>query len=140
MIFNWAPTRISYVSDPLANRILALAISDEGASPHTLFDASDARYIRSPRFDTPIDIAPAVPEVGARNFASNTTLGAGSDFYVLNRGNNSIVRMTQGGKVVAVRQIQTAGAPGFRVNGLAVSEDTLEAFQRGLHPCGAKPI
>ena len=123
MIFNWAPTRILYVSDPLANRILALTISDEGASPHTLFDASDARYIRSPRFDMPIDIAPAIPEVAARNFASNTTLGAGSDFYVLNRGNNSIVRMTQGGKVVAVRQIQTAGAPGFRVNGLAVSED-----------------
>jgi hypothetical protein len=123
MIFNWAPTRILYVSDPLGNRILALDISDEGASPQTLFSAANARYIRSPRFDTPIDIAPAVPEVAARNFASNTTLGAGSDFYVLNRGNNSIVRMTQSGTVVAVRHIEAAGAPGFRVNGLAVSED-----------------
>jgi hypothetical protein len=122
MIFNWAPTRILYVSDPLANRILALDISDEGTSPQTLFTATNRRYIRSPLFDLPIDIAPAVPEVAARNFASNTTLGAGSDIYVLNRGNNSIVRITQAGRVVAVRQIQAA-VPGFRVNGLAVSED-----------------
>lgn len=64
-----------------------------------------------------------MPEVAARNFASNTTLGAGSDLYVLNRGNNSIVRMTQAGKVVAVRQIDAPAVPGFRVNGLAVSED-----------------
>jgi hypothetical protein len=123
MIFNWAPTRILYVSDPLANRILAVDISDEGTSPQTLFAATNARYIRSPLFDVPIDITPAVPEVAARNFASNTTLGAGSDIYVLNRGNNSILRMTQAGKVVAVRQIEVAGVPGFRVNGLAVSED-----------------
>jgi hypothetical protein len=123
MLFNWAPTRILYVSDPLANRILALDISDEGSSPQALFSAANARHIRSPQFDVPIDIAPAVPEVAARNFASNTTLGAGSDLYVLNRGNNSIVRMTQAGKVVAVRQIDAPAVPGFRVNGLAVSED-----------------
>lgn len=123
MIFNWAPARILYVSDPLANRILALDISEEGTAPQTLFTASNARYIRSHLFDRPIDMAPAVPEVAARNFASNTTLGAGSDFYVLNRGNNSIVRMTQAGKVVAMRHIHVAGMPEFRVNGLAVSED-----------------
>ena len=123
MIFNWAPSRILYVSDPLANRILVLDISDEGTTPQTLFVANNARYIRSPLFDVPIDIAPAVPEVAARNFASNTTLGAGSDIYVLNRGNNSIVRITQTGRIVATRQIEAAGAPGFRVNGLAVSED-----------------
>lgn len=122
MIFNWAPTRILYVSDPLANRIVTFDISDEGTSPQTLFTAANARDIRSRRFDVPIDLAPAVPEVAARNFASNTTLGAGSDLYVLNRGNNSIVRMTQRGKVVAVRRI-AAPARGFRVNGLAVSED-----------------
>ena len=123
MLFNWAPTRILYVSDPLANRILAVDISDESSSPQTLLAATNPRYIRSPLFDLPIDIAAAVPEVAARNFASNTTLGAGSDFYVLNRGNNSILRMTQAGKVIAVRQIDAAAVPGFRVNGLAVSED-----------------
>jgi hypothetical protein len=70
MIFNWAPTRVLYVSDPLANRILALDISDEGTLAQPLLTATNARYIRSPRFDVPIDIAPAVPEVAARNFAS----------------------------------------------------------------------
>jgi hypothetical protein len=124
MIFNWAPTRILYVSDALANRILVLDISEEGTTPQTLFVASNARYIRSPFFDVPIDIAPAVPEVAARNFASGTTLGAGSDIYVLNRGNNSILRMTQAGKVIAVRLIEAAGVSGLRVNGLAVSEDS----------------
>jgi len=124
MLFNWAPTRILYVTDPSANRILVLDISDEGTAPQTLFTASSPRYFRSPRFDVPIDIAPAVPEVAARNFASNTTLGAGSDIYVLNRGNNSIARVTQDGDVVAVRQIQGgSGTAGFRVNGIAVSED-----------------
>jgi hypothetical protein len=134
MLFNWAPTRILYVSDPLANRILALDISDEGVSPQTLFAATNPRYIRSPLFDLPIDIAPAVPEVAARNFASNTTLGAGSDIYVLNRGNNSIVRMTQAGKVIAVRQIDAPAVPGFRVNGLAVSEDARSIWVTATTP------
>ena len=126
MIFNWAPARILYITDPLANRILALDISDESSdpatSPNTLFAASNARYLTSPFFDRPVDIAPAAPEVAARNFASNTTLGGGSDFYVLNRGNNSIVRMTQDGHVVAKQQIH-ADIPAFRLNGLAVSDD-----------------
>ena len=125
MLFNWAPARILYVSDPLANRILALDISDEGTSPQTVFTAANRRYLRSPRFDVPVDIAPAVPEVGARNFASNTTLGAGSDIYVLNRGDNTIVRITQGGDVVAMRRIEVLSnaAVDFRANGIAVSED-----------------
>jgi hypothetical protein len=134
MIFNWAPTRILYVSDPLANRILALDISEEGTTPQTLFAAGNAGYIRSPFFDVPIDIAPAVPEVAARNFASSTTLGAGSDIYVLNRGNNSIVRITQAGDIVAIRSIDAPGAPGFRVNGLAVSEDARSIWVTATTP------
>jgi hypothetical protein len=35
MIFNWVPTRVLYVSDPLADRILALDISDESSDPAT---------------------------------------------------------------------------------------------------------
>ena len=41
---------------------------------------------------------------------------------MLNRGDNSVVRMTQAGHVVAVRQI-VADVEGLRVNGIAVSED-----------------
>jgi len=71
----------------------------------------------------PIDLAPAQPEVAARNFASNSTLGGGSDLYVLNRGSNSIVRIRQSGDVVAVGEIESSATPGFRVNGIAVSDD-----------------
>jgi di-heme oxidoreductase (putative peroxidase) len=118
MLFNWVPTRVAFVSDPLADRILALDLTDDG----TLLKAAAPRYLRSRALRTPIDLAPAMPEVAARNFASNTTLAAGSDFYVLNRGDNSVVRMTQTGDVVAVRRIE-CDVDGFRVNGIAVSED-----------------
>ncbi|HYY72304.1 MAG TPA: hypothetical protein VE778_01800 [Candidatus Bathyarchaeia archaeon] len=137
MIFNWVPTRILYVTDPLANRILALDISaessDPATDPNTLFAAQNPRYFTSSFFDKPIDVAPATPEVAARNFASNTTLGGGSDFYVLNRGTNSIVRMTQDGHVVARRQI-LANLPAFRVAGLAVSDDARNIWVTATAP------
>ncbi|HVZ87843.1 MAG TPA: di-heme oxidoredictase family protein [Polyangia bacterium] len=118
LLFNWVPTRIAYVSDPMANQIVALDLSDDG----TLFTAGAPRFIRSPWFNRPVDLAPVVPEVASDNFSSNTTLGAGSDLYVLNRGDNSIVRIRQSGEVVAVRQI-LANLPPFRVNGVTVSEN-----------------
>ncbi len=118
LAFNWVPTRIAYVTDPLADRVLALDMGDDG----TLFTAGPPRAIRSRWFDRPVDLAPAVPEVSSENFASNTTLGGGSDLYVLNRGNSTIVRITQGGVVVAARHV-FADLPPFRVNGIAVSED-----------------
>ena len=117
MVFNWVPNKVIYVTDPAANRILALDLADDG----TLF-TSRPRYLSSPWLDRPVDIAPTSVEVAARNFASNTTLGGGSDLYVLNRGNNTIVRMTQGGQVIAVRSIE-ADLTGLRVAGLAVSDD-----------------
>jgi hypothetical protein len=117
MVFNWMPNKVIYVTDPLANRILALDLSDDG----TLFTATP-RYLTSSWFSRPVDIAPTSVEAAARNFASNTTLGGGSDLYVLNRGNNTILRMTQGGQVIAGRSIQ-ADLPGMRVAGLAVSDD-----------------
>lgn len=117
MVFNWVPNKVVYVTDARANRLLALDLSDDG----TLF-TSAARYIASRSFDRPVDAAPTSVEVAARNFASNTTLGGGSDLYVLNRGNNTIVRLTQGGETVAVRGIQ-ADLPGMRAAGIAVSDD-----------------
>ncbi len=88
------PTRIAFVSDPLGNQIVALDLSDDG----TLFVAGAPRFFRSPWFNRPVDLAPAVREVSSDNFASNTTLGGGSDIYVLNRGDNSIVRINQAGR------------------------------------------
>ncbi|HVR03645.1 MAG TPA: di-heme oxidoredictase family protein [Polyangia bacterium] len=118
MVFNWVPTRIVYLTDPLANRVIALDVGDDG----TLFTASAPREIRSRWFDRPVDLAAAVPEVASDNFASNTTLGGGSDLYVLNRGNATIVRVSQAGQVVAARRL-FADLPSFRVNGITVSED-----------------
>jgi hypothetical protein len=118
MLFNWVPRRVAYVSDPLGNQIVALDLSDDG----TLFVAGAPRFIRSPLFNRPVDLAPAVREVSSDNFASNTTLGGGSDIYVLNRGDNSVVRINQAGQVLAARRI-VASLPAFRVNGIAVSEN-----------------
>lgn len=117
MVFNWAPRQIVYVSDPLADRILVLDLGSDG----TLFTAAP-RYLRSRWLDRPVDLAPTMVETAARNFASNTTLGVGSDLYVLNRGDNTVVRMTQAGEVTAVRRID-ADLRDFRVAGLGVSPD-----------------
>jgi hypothetical protein len=130
MAFNWAPTRNVFVTDPLANRILVLDLSDDG----TLF-AATKRTIRSRRFNWPVDIAPAAVEIGTRNFCSNTTLGVGSDLYVLNRGDNSIVRMTREGRIIAHRRI-AADVPELRASGIAASPDASTLWITGTTPGG----
>jgi hypothetical protein len=120
MLFNWVPQAILYVTDPIANRIVAFDISDDGV----LFQASAPRYLTDEAFALPVDMAPAVPEVASGNFSSNTTFGGGSDLYVLNRGNNTVVRMTQEGRVRAVRAIQPeVQIDGMRASGIGVSGD-----------------
>jgi hypothetical protein len=57
-----------YVTDPLANRVLAVDISDEGTVSQLVFTATNQRYLASEVFNLPIDIAAAQPEVSARNF------------------------------------------------------------------------
>jgi len=130
MVFNWVPNRTLFVSDPLGNQIVAVDLTDDG----TMFHGT-TRSLQSPYFRRPVDLAPAVPEVAADNFASNTTLGGGSDIYVLNRGNNSIVRITQNGDVVGAFRID-APIPGFRVNGLAVSENAQTIWVTAATPGG----
>jgi hypothetical protein len=59
------------------------------------------------------------------NWASNTTLDDGSDFHVVNRGNNTIVRMGQDGDVVAIRRVTVDNWPldDVSLNGVAISTD-----------------
>jgi hypothetical protein len=135
MLFNWVPTRTIFISDPLADRILVFDLADDGH----IFTAVNVRYLRSPALHRPVDLAPAAREVSARNFASNTTLGGGADFYVLNRGNNSVVRMTQSGDVVASRRVIAAqpgdlNVHGIRLNGIAVSEDARTIWMTATGP------
>lgn len=117
MVFNWAPTLNLFITDPKKNRLVVLDLSNNGK----IFSATQ-RDLRSPLLNLPVDIAPTTREVQAHNFAGNTVLGGGSDLYVVNRGNNSIVRMTLNGTVQAVRSVE-ADIPGFRLSGIAVSSD-----------------
>ena len=73
----------------------------------------------------PVDLAPALPETADTDWASNTTLFEDADFYVLNRGSNTIVRVRQDGTVVAARRVALAGGSlgAARVNGIGTAPD-----------------
>jgi hypothetical protein len=122
VILNYTPTRILYVSEPFRNTIAAIDLIDDGV----IFHVGAIRRIHSEALNEPIDLAPAGIETEAPNWASNTTLEAGADFYVANRSDNTIVRMRQDGTVVAVRRVTLSGGRPLgagRLNGIAVSPD-----------------
>ena len=121
MAFNWVPDKILYVSDPNANAIVALTLSADTA----VFHVASSRRIAVPELDVPVDIAPAVQEVANAEFSSNSSLAGGADLYVANRGNGTVVRLSQAGIVVAVRTIQIDGHPvgPGQLNGIATSPD-----------------
>jgi len=63
------------------------------------------------------------------NWAANTTLDEGSDFYVANRGDNTIVRMRQDGTVVGVRRVALDGpVNNASLNGIATSTDGMTIY------------
>jgi hypothetical protein len=142
VIFNWEPTRILYVSEPFESRIAVLDITDDGE----VFRVADVRHIASEALNEPIDLAPVTIETTDPNFSSNTTLEQNSDFYIANRGNNTIVRMRQDGTVMAVRRVRLADAASLgeaRLNGIATSPDgatiwvTVTGRLPGGHASGA---
>jgi Di-haem oxidoreductase, putative peroxidase len=122
MIFNWVPDRILYITDPVRNVVTALTLTTDDK----VFRLKDARHFAPKELDAPVDLAPVVPEVANPGFSSNTTMAGGSDIYVANRGNGTIVRLRQDGTVVAVRRVVLSGGrdlgPGL-LNGIAVSPD-----------------
>src|SRR5262249_33764729 len=122
VILNYSPTRILYVSEPFDNTIAVLHLADNGL----VFYVAEIHRIRSEVLDQPIDLAPAAIETTNPNWASNTTLDAGADFYVANRGDNTVGRMRQDGTVVAVRKVRLADGRSLgngRLNGIAGSPD-----------------
>jgi hypothetical protein len=121
-IVNYSPTRILYVSEPFDNTIAVLDLTDNGL----VFSVAAIHRIHSEALNQPVDLAPAMIETDNPNWASNTTLEAGADFYVANRGNNTIVRMRQDGSVVAVREVRLDDGRSLgngRLNGIAGSPD-----------------
>jgi len=122
VILNYTPTRILYVSEPFQNTIAVIDLIDDGV----IFRVGAIHRIHSDALNEPIDLAPAEIETEAPNWASNTTLEEGADFYVANRRDNTIVRMRQDGTVVAVRRVRLSNGRSLgngRLNGIAVSPD-----------------
>jgi hypothetical protein len=54
--------------------------------------------------------------------------GSGSDFYVANQGDNTIVRMKQDGTIVAIGHVTVNGQPldNVSLNGIAASTDATD--------------
>jgi hypothetical protein len=122
VLVNYSPSRILYVSEPFTNSIAAIPLTDDGV----VFHAGTVSRISSAALNQPVDLAPVVMETSDPNWASNTTLDVSSDFYVANRGDNTILRMKQDGTVVAQRRLQmTGGQPlgALQLNGIATSPD-----------------
>jgi hypothetical protein len=127
MVFNWVPNPILYVADPGTNSIVALSLRADGK----VFRVDSSRRITAPELNGPIDVAPAVAEVANPLFSSNTSLAGASDIYVANRGNGTIVRLSQNGSVVAVRRISLPGIGPLgpdRLNGIAISPDATHVW------------
>jgi hypothetical protein len=122
VVWSFEPVRTLFLSDPLANTIVTLTLTDDGK----IFRPGDIGKITSPSFNTPIGLAPALPETEDTDQASNTTLFENSDIYVANRGDNTIVRIREDGTMVAARQVTLQGGQSLgdaRLSGIAASSD-----------------
>jgi hypothetical protein len=116
-----------FVSEPFNNTIAVINLVVVGTAPNEVFGLSSVSRISSPWLNLPVDLAAVQRDADNVNWASNTTLDDGSDFYVANRGSNTIVRMRQNGRVVAVRRVAIDHIPLapeiVSLNGIAASTD-----------------
>jgi hypothetical protein len=122
VVLNYSPSRILYVTEPTNNSIAALDLVDDG----TVFHVAEVRRVCSEALNHPIDLTPAAMETEDHNWASNTTLDVNADFYVANRGNNTIVRLRQDGTAVGIRHVRLQDGQSLgerRINGIAASPD-----------------
>ena len=114
-----------FVSEPFNNTIAIVNLVVVGTAPNQVFGLGSVSRISSPLLNLPVDLAAVQRDADNVNWASNTTLDNGSDFYVANRGNNTIVRMRQDGNVVAVRRVTVDNEPldDASLNGITTSTD-----------------
>jgi len=114
-----------FVSEPFSNTIAVINLVISGTAPDQVFGLGSVSRISSRSLNVPVDLAPVTRDADNVNWASNTALDQGSDFYVANRGDNTIVRMTQKGGVVAVRSVDVDNSPldDASLNGIATSPD-----------------
>jgi Di-haem oxidoreductase, putative peroxidase len=135
--FKWNPQRVLYLADAQRDRIVLAHLSDD--TRH--FTLDHLSHIGSPWLRRPIDLAAAIPEVANPRFASHTTLAGGSDLYVVNRGDGSLLRIDQHGRVLARAEIEIAGQGRIgadRLRSIAVSADAQRLFVIAQQP-GSEP-
>jgi hypothetical protein len=116
-----------FVSEPFNNTIAVINLAVFGSAPNQVFGRAPGPVTRisSAFLNLPVDLAPVMRDADSTTWASNTTLDDGSDFYVANRGNNTIVRMSQDHTVVAVRRVAVENSPlnNASLNGIATWTD-----------------
>jgi hypothetical protein len=117
-----------FVSEPFNDTIAVIDLVVFGTAPDQVFglkSVNPVTRISSPELNLPVDLTPVVVDTDDPMWASNTTLDDGSDFYVANRGDNTIVRMKLDGTVVAVRRVAVPPGPlnNTSLNGIATSTD-----------------
>jgi hypothetical protein len=110
-----------FVSEPFNNTIAVINLNVFGTATNQVFGLDSVNRISSPSLNLPVDLAAVQRDVDNFKWASNTTLDEDSDFYVANRGNNTIVRMKQDGTVVAVRRVSVGH--NASLNGITTSTD-----------------
>jgi hypothetical protein len=117
-----------FVSEPFYNTIVVVNLVIVGTAPNQVFGLGSIARIGSPVLNLPVDLTPVKRDRDTANWASNTTLDDGSDFYVANAGDNTIVRMRQDGTVVAIRRVIVNGRPldNASLNGIAASADATD--------------
>jgi hypothetical protein len=125
-----------FISEPFNNTIAVINLVSFGTDPNLVFGPGSVSRISSPSLKLPVDLAAVQRNNDDPNWASNTTLDEGSDFYVANRGNNTIVRMRQDGNVVAVRRVSVGN--NASLNGITTSTDGTTIYVTVTGPGNSK--
>ncbi len=117
-----------FVSEPFHNAIAIVNLEIVGTTPNEVFGLRSVTRIGALALNLPVDLTPVKRDRDNPNWASNTTLDDGSDFYVANAGDNRIVRMRQDGTVVAIRRVTVNGQPldNVSLKGIAASADATD--------------
>jgi hypothetical protein len=125
-----------FVSEPFNDTIAVINLVVFGTAPDQVFQASSVSRISSSELNMPVDLAPVPINKDDPMWASNTTLDDDSDFYVANRGNNTIVRMQKDGTVLAVRRVTVDPGPlnNASLNGIATSTDGKKIYVTFTRP------
>jgi hypothetical protein len=126
-----------FVSEPFNDTIAVINLAISGTAPNQVFSVlGSVTRIGPSALNLPVDLTPVKRDTDDPNWASNTTLDRDSDFYVANRGDNTIVRMTQDGTVVAIRRVAVPPGPlnNASLNGIATSTDGSKIYLTFTRP------